>query len=314
MFAQDVITLGVVTKPGAGQNICAERFKKLLEKKSSFRVSIYDSGSLGTETDILKQISNNTLRMGIITSGPFDTFVPEARVIDYPFLFKDYHQADAILDGPLGQELLNLLERANFKGLAFAENGFRHVSNSKKPINRPEDVAGLKLRVMESRVHEAFWSIMGASPVPLGSLRDVRKGLTSGSIDGQENPLAAIWENQFFKGQKYLTLTGHVYSSHICVASLKWFSTLKPSDKKTIQECMQEAARYEREWNRKNEESFLGKLKKAGLEINEQPDMRSFRIKAAGMREADIFRGKAMQELLAKFIKATEGGIQQTAP
>ncbi|MCX5816188.1 MAG: DctP family TRAP transporter solute-binding subunit [Proteobacteria bacterium] len=301
------IKLGVVTRPGAAQNICADKFKELLESRSAYKVKIYDSGSLGTEVKILKQIQANKVHMGIITSGPFDQFLPEVRVIDYPYLFKSYEQVDSVLEGPLGKELLKTLEKAGFKGLAFSENGFRHLTNSKRTVYSVVDVTGLRIRVMESALHKALWQLFGADPVPIGDLNELVKDLQSGAVDGQENPLSAIWLDDFYKGQKYLSLTGHVYSSHIGVAGLKWYQDLPEKDQKLIRQSMEEAARYERRWSRENSANFLAKIKAAGIIVDEKPDVTSFRNKASQMEENKIFRGKEVQALLQKFLKATAG-------
>nr|MBL0714535.1 TRAP transporter substrate-binding protein DctP [Desulfobacterales bacterium] len=135
------IKLGVVTKPGSAQNIVAEKFKELIETRSEGRIKvrIYHSKSIGNETEILQQIQMDTIQMGIVTVGPFDTFDPIVRVINYPFLFRDNAQADEILDGPLGAEILKSLEGSGFKGLCFSENCFRNLTNNKRPIRTPDD-------------------------------------------------------------------------------------------------------------------------------------------------------------------------------
>lgn len=163
------IKLAVVTKPGSAQNIVADKFKTLIEERSpgNITVKVFHSASLGNETEILQQIQMNTIQMGIITDGPFDTFDPITRVISYPFLFKDNEQADQILDGPLGAEILKSLETSKFKGLCFSENGFRNLSNNKRPVNVPDDVKGLKIRVMSSTIHKAIWQALGANPTPM---------------------------------------------------------------------------------------------------------------------------------------------------
>jgi len=152
------IKLGVVTKPGSAQNIVAEKFKELVEQASNgdINVQILHSKSIGNETEILQQIQMNSVQMGIITAGPFETFDPIVRVIDYPFMFKTYEQADKILDGPLGAKILKSLERAGFKGLCFSENGFRDLTNNKHPVQTPDDLKGLKIRVMSSVLHKAI--------------------------------------------------------------------------------------------------------------------------------------------------------------
>ncbi|MGC8719229.1 MAG: TRAP transporter substrate-binding protein [Thermodesulforhabdaceae bacterium] len=301
-YAREEIKLGVVTKPGSAQNVCAEKFKELLESKSNkYTVTIYHSASLGTETEILQQVQLGSVHMAIITSGPFDVFVPEVRVVDYPFLFESYEQVDAVLDGPPGQEILKRLEKAGFKGLAFSENGFRHLTNSKRPVHSVKDVEGLKIRVMESVIHKELWRLLGANPTPMGW--PIYTELQQGTIDGQENPLSVIWNYKLYEVQKYLSLTKHVYSSHIDIASLKWFQSLPPEDQKLIRETMIEAAHYQRKWNRENEATFLKNLKEAGMIVDENPDIQSFREKAKEIRNLNIFQVKEVQEVLPLFLK-----------
>lgn len=303
-WAKTTIRLGLVTIPGSAQNICADKFKELLESRSDrYEVKIFHSASLGTETEILQQIQMNSVQMGIITDGPFDVFFPEARVLNYPFLFGSYQQVDEVLDGAPGQKLLVGLEKVGFKGLAFSENGFRNLTNNKRAVHNVADVAGLKIRVMESMLHKELWRMLGANPTPMGW--PIYTELQQGTIDGQENPLSVIWNYKLYEVQKYLSLTGHVYSAHIDVANLKWFEGLPAADQKLVHDCMVEAARYQRSWNRDNEATFLANLKKAGMEVDEHPDLASFRAKVADIRNLEIYHGAQTQELLRQFLKAT---------
>ncbi len=305
-YSKMVIKLGVVTKPGSAQNVCAEKFKELVESKSKGNISIkiYHSASLGTETDILQQIQMNSVQMGVITLGPFDVFVQSVRVVGFPFMFRNFEQVDKVLDGPLGQELLKDLESAGFKGLAFSENGFRHLTNNVRPVHTVADVKGLKIRVMESELHKELWRVLGANPTPMGW--PIYTELQQGTIDAQENPLWVIWTYKLYEVQKYLTLTGHVYSAHIDVANLSWFNSLPKSEQALIREAMIEAAHYERQWNRTNEAGFLAKLKKAGMIVDEHPDIASFKEKALKLKDLPLFQGKRTKELLEKFLAATK--------
>ncbi|HEC31925.1 MAG TPA: TRAP transporter substrate-binding protein [Deltaproteobacteria bacterium] len=305
-YSKTIIKLGVVTKPGSAQNVCAERFKDLVESKSggNLIIKIYHSASLGTETDILQQIQMNSVQMGIITLGPFDVFVPSVKVVGFPFMFKSFEQVDRVLDGPLGKELLKDLEVAGFKGISFSENGFRHLTNNVRPVHTVEDVKGLKIRVMESELHKELWRILGANPTPMGW--PIYTELQQGTIDAQENPLWVIWTYKMYEVQKYLTLTGHVYSAHIDVANLNWFNSLPKSEQKLLQQSMIEAAHYERQWNRTNEAGFLAKLKKAGMIVDEHPDIASFKAKALKLKDLPMFQEKRTKELLEKCLEATK--------
>jgi len=305
LYAAQEIKLGVVTKPGSAKNIAAGKFKELLEAASggNYTVKIYHSKSLGNETEILQQIQMGTVQMGIITVGPFDTFAPIVRVINYPFLFKDNDQADQILDGPLGQEILTEIESVGFKGLAFSENGFRNLTNNKKPVASAADVAGLKIRVMASPLHKTIWQSLGANPTPMPW--PIYSELEQGVIDGQENPLWVMEVYKFYEVQKYMTMSRHVYSAHIDVASLLWWKTLSAADQQMIKTAMIEAAQFQRRDNREKDGARLALLKEKGMEIVENPDITSFREKVAAMKNMDLYQDPKVKTLLGKILEAT---------
>ena len=305
-MAVQTIKLGVVTKPGSAQNIVAEKFKELVEQRSSgvYEVKIFHSKSIGNETEILQQIQMNTIQMGVITGGPFDTFDPIVRVINYPFLFKDAAQADAILDGLLGKEILDDLATVGFKGLCFSENGFRNLTNSKHAVKTAADVKGLKIRVMASPLHKAIWQALGANPTPMPW--PIYTELEQGVIDGQENPLWVMEVYKFYEIQKYMTLTRHVYSPHIDVASMIWWKTLSPADQEMIQKTMVEAAVFQRKDNRDKDGARLTLLKEKGMLVEENPDLASFRSKVVGLKDMDLFKQPKVHTLLLKIMEATK--------
>jgi len=286
------IKLGVVTKPGSAQNIVAENFKELIEQRSKDNIKVQI------------QVQMNTVQMAIVTGGPFDTFDSMASVINYPFLFKNYKQIDTILDGPLGAELLKSLEESGFKGLCFSENGFRNLTNNKRLVKRPEDIKGLKIRVMVSPIHKAVWQALGANPVPMPW--PIYTELEQGVIDGQENPLWVMEIYKFYEIQKYMTLTRHVYSYHIDVASLQWWQTLNAKTQKMVQEAMYEAAVFQRKDNRSKNAARLKFLKEKGMQVEENPDIDAFRSRVAGLKDMDIYQDPKVQALLTKILDATK--------
>ncbi|NNK97111.1 MAG: TRAP transporter substrate-binding protein [Desulfobacterales bacterium] len=303
--AEETIKLGVVTKPGSAQNIVADKFKELVEQRSQgeFKVKIFHSASLGNETEILQQIQLGTIQLAIVTSGPFDSFDPIVRVIDYPFLFKNYRQVDEVLDGPLGSEILTSLEKSGFKGLCFSENGFRNLTNSKRPVTSPSDIGGMKIRVMSSALHKAVWQALGANPTPMPW--PIYTELEQGVIDGQENPLWVMEVYKFYEIQKYMTLTRHVYSAHIDVASLNWWNKLDKQNQDLLKEAMCEAARYQRADNRAKNEARLTMLKDKGMQVEENPDISSFRSQVAELKTIDLYKNPQVQKLLLKVLEAT---------
>lgn len=305
-MAAQTIKLGVVTKPGSAQNIVAERFKDLLEQRSNgaWNVKIFHSKSIGNETEILQQIQMNTIQMGVITGGPFDTFDPIVRVINYPFLFKDAAQADAILDGPLGRKILDDLATVGFKGLCFSENGFRNLTNNKHPVKTADDINGLKIRVMASPLHKAIWQALGANPTPMPW--PIYTELEQGVIDGQENPLWVMEVYKFYEIQKYMTLTRHVYSPHIDVASMLWWKTLNSSDQTMIQKAMQDAAVFQRKENRDKDGARLALLKEKGMIVEEHPNLDSFRARVAGLKDMKLFKEPKVHALLKRIMAATK--------
>lgn len=305
-LAATEIKLAVVTKPGSAQNIVADKFKELLEARSKgeWTVKVFHSQQLGNETEILQQLRMGTVELGIITSGPFDTFDPLVRVIDYPFLFKNNEQADEILDGPLGMEILTSLENFGFKGLFYSENGFRNLTNNKRAVKTPDDVKGLKVRVMDSALHNAIWQALGANPTPMPW--PIYTELEQGVIDGQENPLWVMEVYKFHEIQKYMTMTRHVYSPHIDVASLMWWKGLKPEAQELIQGCMKEAALFQRKDNRDKDAERLKMLKEKGMQVEEAPDTVAFRAKVANLKDMELFADPRVKGLLERILKVTQ--------
>jgi len=251
----------------------------------------------------LQQIQLNTIQMGVITDAPFDTINPITRVISYPFLFKDNAQADEVLDGPLGQEILTAIEAQGFKGLCFSENGFRNLTNNRRLVRTPADIQGLKIRVMASPLQKIIWQTLGANPTPMPW--PIYTELEQGVIDGQENPLWVMQEYKFYEIQKYMTLTRHVYSSHIDVASLKWWLTLPAETQTMIREAMCEAARFQRRDNREKDAARLAFLKEKGMQVEETPNLGDFRAKLAQLQSNDIYSDPKVNDLLLRMIEAT---------
>ncbi|MFN4102439.1 MAG: DctP family TRAP transporter solute-binding subunit, partial [Pararhodobacter sp.] len=187
----------------------AEKIAELSD--GAFEISLRPAGALGGERDVIEGLQIGTVELTISSTGPIGNFVPEVYALDFPFLFNDYASAHAVLDGEIGQELLASFEPHGIVGLAWAENGFRHITNSVRPIREPADLAGLKLRTMENEVHIAAFRAAGAAPTPM-SWTEVLTSLQQGTIDGQENPIPIVTANNMWEIQDNISLTGHVYS------------------------------------------------------------------------------------------------------
>ncbi len=259
--------------------LAAEKFKEIVEEKTNgaYQIEIYPDGKLGDEATLLESMAADELELGIVTSGPFVNFAPEMGVLDMPFLFSGNEEAHKVLDGEVGQELLATLENANLKGLAYAERGFRNVTNSVKPITTVADMQGLKLRVMENEVYQKTFAALGANASPM-AWQETLTALQNGAIEGQENPINVICSYKLWESnQQYATLTRHSYSTAIITMSLAKFNEL-PEDVQTIfKDAAQEAAVYERDWTAENEAAQLQLMKDNGMEVVEEPDLDSFR-------------------------------------
>ena len=282
-----VIKLGTTVNEQDSFQVCAEKFAELVKERTNgaYEIEIHPNGALGDERTMLESMQMGTLDMGIITSGPFVNFSSAMGVLDMPFLFANNEEAYKVLDGEIGKELLGTLEDADLKGLAYAERGFRNITNSKKPITNAADVAGLKLRVMENDVYTATFKALGVNAVPM-AWSDALTALQQGTIDGEENPINVIYSYKLWESQKYVTLDRHSYSTAIITMSNDLFKSL-PEDVQTIfEESAQEAAEYERQWVADQEADQLQEIKDHGMEVVENPDVDSFRAAVQSVYDA----------------------------
>ena len=184
-------------------------------------------------------------------------------------MFPSYEAADKVLDGTIGQDLAKKFEKAGFVALAFLDNGFRNVTNSKNPVKTPEDLKGLKIRTMEAPTHLAIWRAIGANPTPMAW--PIFTQLQQGVIDGQENPIAVIYASKLTEaGQKYLTLTRHVYSALVFVANKAFIDGLPAAERKVVMDCARSASLQGRSFIRDNEAKMISELKTAGMQVEEQ--------------------------------------------
>jgi len=274
------VNIGIVTAPSFVHTLSAEKFKEVLDKElpGKYEVVIHHSGALGSETQVLQQLQLGTVQMCVCTTGPVESFVPEVKAIEMPFLFSSYEQTDKVLDGPIGKDLLKRFEKANLVGMHFEDNGFRNLTNSKRPVKEPEDVKGMKIRTMESPTHLAIWRGIGANPTPMAW--PITTQLQQGVLDGQENPISVIAAAKLNEvGQKYLTLTRHVYSALVIVGSKPFFDKLPAADQKAFMDAAAQASAFGRAHVRNNEAKELAALEAAGVQVVTNPDLAAFRAK-----------------------------------
>jgi TRAP-type transport system periplasmic protein len=276
--AGTVVNIGIVTNPTFVHVQAANWFKEDVEKAlpGKYEIVVHHSGALGSETQVLQQVQLGTTQMTVCTTGPIEAFAPEIKALEMPFLFPSYAAADKVLDGPIGQDLAARLAKQGFFALHFLDNGFRNVTNSKHPVKSPADLAGMKIRTMEAPTHLAIWRAIGANPTPMAW--PIFTALQQGVIDGQENPVAIIHAAKLIEaGQKYLTLSRHVYSALVFLANKTFVDTLPEADRKIFLDAARTASLKGRAFIRDNEDRQLAELKSAGMQIEDAPDTQAFR-------------------------------------
>ena len=274
-----------------------------VEKRTNGRIKIQNfySGSLGGERESIEAVQLGTQELATTSTGPVPNFVPEARILDVPFLFRDKAHARAVLDGPIGQELLTKFESKGFKALAWGENGVRHMTNSKRPVNAPEDLKGLKMRTMENPGHVAAYKSLGIVTTPM-AFPEVFTALQQGTVDGQENPLSVIMAANFDQVQKHLTLTGHVYSPVVILMNKGAFDKLSAADKQIFLDAAKEAVKANRARVDKDDANGVAELRRKGMNIVENVDKTKF-IATMGPAMAEFEKqfGKANLDRIRNF-------------
>lgn len=269
---------------GVGATAMAEELEKLTDGK--FTIKQFPANALGGEREMVEGAQLGTVDLVITSTGPVGNFVPETLITDIPFLFRDYDHAHAVLDGPIGQELLDKFPDNDLIALAWGENGFRNLTNSKRPVKEPADAEGLKVRTMENQVHMEAFSELGVLPTPM-AFPELFTALQQGTVDGQENPIGVILSAKFAEVQKYLSLTNHVYSPALFLMSPTVWDGLSDEEKDAFRKAAKAGAAAMREKVRSDADSGVATLKEAGMEVTEDVDRAAFE--------------KALEPLMAKY-------------
>lgn len=249
-----------------------EKFADIVTAKSGgkIKVNLFPGGILGGDAPNVSALQGGTLEMVTMNSGILASQVKEFAIYDFPFQFASSKEADAVVDGPFGKMMHAKLQDKGMVGLTYWELGFRNMTNSKRPINKVEDLAGLKIRVIPNPINLDWVRALDANPTPM-AFPEVYAALESKALDGQENPLSVILANKFSEVQKNLTLTNHVYNPQSVLISKKFWDTLSADEKKLIGDAAVEAGKYQRTVAREAATTALDSLKKAGMQVTELP-------------------------------------------
>jgi tripartite ATP-independent transporter DctP family solute receptor len=275
--AQTLMRISIAAVGDSHQKAAIDTFAREVEQRSNgrYKIQTYYAGSLGGEREAIESVQIGTQELTWTSSGPLQNFVPEVKILDVPFLFRDYAHARGVLDGPIGQALLTKFDSKGLKALAWGENGFRHMTNNKHPVNGPEDLQGLKMRTMESPVHIQAYKAFGIKPQPM-PFGDLYMSLQRRTIDGQENSLSVISSSKLERVQKYMTLTGHIYSAGVFLMNKGIFDKLPAADKKIFLEAARIGAKANRDRVDLDEKTAVADLRSKGMQIVEKTDKTKF--------------------------------------
>jgi tripartite ATP-independent transporter DctP family solute receptor len=278
--AQKVLKVGIGLSEDHPQGLAVKKFAELVSQKSGGKVTakLFASGGLGNDVTMISALRGGTQEMTVPDSSTLVSLVKDFTVLNLPLTINTEQEADALLDGPFGQKLLEQLPDKGLVGLGFWENGFRHITNSRRPITKADDIAGLKIRVIQNPLFIDTFKALGANAVPM-PFTELYSGLEQKAVDGQENPTATILASKFYEVQKHVVLSKHIYSVWVLLLSKKTWDGLSADEKKWVQEAAREATVYERKTIREFSDKALDELKKNGLAVTTLPDAEQAKLR-----------------------------------
>jgi TRAP-type transport system periplasmic protein len=279
----------------------AKKFAELVEQKSGgkIKVRVFPSGQLGGDIPNVSALQGGTLDLMVLNAGLLVGIVKDFAVLDMPFLFNTPEEADAVVDGPVGKKLFDKVAEKGLIGLGYFELGFRNVTNSRRPITKVEDFAGIKLRVLQSPLFIELFNTLGANTVSM-PFPEVYTALEQKVIDGQENPFTVILDSKFQEVQKFASATKHIYNPQSVLISKRTWDKLSAEEKKIIQDSMDEAKVFQRQVSRQKAIEALEALKKAGMQANELSPQELARIKEKAKPVIDKYAKEVGEALYAE--------------
>jgi tripartite ATP-independent transporter DctP family solute receptor len=298
--AQTILKIGYATNKESHYGVGSTVFCDEVEKgtQGRYKCQHFANSALGGEREQIEAVQLGTQDLVNTSTGPVGNFVPEVKIVDIPFLFRDYDHARKVMDGPIGQDILSKFPSKGIIALGWTENGFRHMTNSKRDIVKPTDAAGLKMRTMENKVHMDGYRTFGILPTPM-AFPELFGALQQGTVDGQENPIPVILASKFSQVQKHLSLTGHVYSPALILMSPKTWNKLSDGDKKVFLEAAKKAGAAQRKKVNDDENTGIAQLEKEGMKVTKNVDGAAFReaLKPAYVSYAKEFGAENIKKI-----------------
>jgi tripartite ATP-independent transporter DctP family solute receptor len=303
-----IIRFGYGLAEDSNQGRATKFFIDDLAKRTGgkFKMKGFANASLGSDPQMQNALIGGAQEMMVGSTATLVGIVSDFGVYDLPFVFGNEKEADAVLDGPFGQKLVAKLQEKGLVGLVYWENGFRNLTNSKRPITKLEDMGGIKLRVMQNPVYIDMFNSFGANAVPL-PFSELFTALETKTVDGQENPVNTIQSSKFYEVQKYLSITKHVYSPWIVLASKKWWDGLSADEHKAIQEAAVASRDFERKDSREASVKAIDFLKEKGMQVSVVSDAELARMREKAKPAFDKFAAEGgadvIKELQAEIAK-----------
>jgi len=278
-LAQTQITVQHALPPNSHTGVSGSSFKESFERLTNgrFRVNTQRNDN---EREMIESVQIGTIDCTFTSTGPVGNFVPEVRIFDVPFLFRDAAHARGVLDSEIGQSVLARFTARGLVGVVWTENGFRHLTNSRREVNAPADLRGLKVRTMENQVHMRAFSTLGALPTPM-AFSELIPALQQGTVDGQENPISVIVANNINQVQKFMTLTNHVYSPAVMICNPAVINRLSAADRALFQEAARAAQKANRDRVSADDASGVEELRRRGMTVVTQVDTSAFQTALA---------------------------------
>ena len=299
--AKKVIKVSIGLNEQHPEYLGLKKFKEEVEKKTNGRydVQLYPNAQLGDDIKATEALRMGTLEMSGPSSSPLAGISKELMIFDLPFLFPNTDVAYKVMDGPVGQKILDTLNSKGLKGLAYWENGFRQLTNSVREVKMPADVKGLKIRTMENPIHLATWKALGANPTPM-PYSEVFTAMQQKTIDGQENPIPTIFGAKFNEVQKYCTLSNHIYTPFILLISGKVWDAMSKEDQKIFQDAAYVGRDEVRKVSKEMNTSYVAKLREAGMIVTELTPAQVKAFQDATNSVYDQFSERIGKEIVAE--------------
>lgn len=296
------------------QGLGAKRFAEIVAQKSGgkINVQVYPAGVLGGDLQVISSLQGGTIDMTAVSAGLLVSRDKSFGIFDFPFLFANAKEADAVVDGAFGKRMNERVLAQGLVNLSYWDIGFRSVANTKRPIIKAEDIKGLKIRVIQSPIYVDFFRALGANPVAM-PFSELYTAMETRTVDALENPISNVDINKFYEVSKYLSITNHMYNPMLVLFSKKIWDGFSADERKLLSSAAEEAKVYQRKVSRDQDAESLAKVRKAGLQVNDVAPAEIARMHQLAQPVIDKYRkevGEDVADAMAKAVQDARGSVK----